>query len=651
MTKRKGVALAAGLLLAIIATAAACGVANTANNDAPATVSNANTGNDTPPANDSPDPPDNGEKSGDPEVTEPGAIPKGVLTPQGLKFVLPYPRGDGSLLLSMQNDHLRLDFDIRQPYYAGNIQGHRGSMVQIALSVNGLEGRRMSYYPAPLWFLEQPRPVHLLETQYKKDAPPRTLAEQTSHAGRANLKFWDRWQATVYIELARLIIPGNDPTPLADDWRMMLSTGHLVAPFAFPSGSVISRAGQTAEKMITFRLSDLPERDELDDDPVEALRADEEMFTKALKDLNTRMGAVPALSAAKLRAMSAEQRGRALRERRGKMVRIAFDGLEALKKVFPNQLFPYFGQSYFAQLATHRSLPGVPEGELPLLKAYLEACPGQAQPHFDYLVALLSAAKVDQARAHYRILVSSPLSWRKTGADIRKFWAGRMIDHGFPGEALEVMESLKKTELYADEERDGGSIEQGRSLAKSMDNHHNSWLKELEFRKEDKARGSSPRLILETTKGRIVIELFEDDAPNTVASLVSLAQKGFYDGLQFHRYVPGFVIQGGDPRGDGSGGPGYRLKSEDKNAGNRRRHFRTMVAMACSLPGKATEGSQFYICLSHNESVMGLAGKYVVVGRVIEGMENAEKLRVGDKMTKVTASNLRDHEYKPDVIK
>ncbi|MCC6465920.1 MAG: peptidylprolyl isomerase [Planctomycetes bacterium] len=171
------------------------------------------------------------------------------------------------------------------------------------------------------------------------------------------------------------------------------------------------------------------------------------------------------------------------------------------------------------------------------------------------------------------------------------------------------------------------------------------WQDELTFREED-AKKKNPRLVLETSQGKVVLELFEDDAPNTVAALVSLAQKGFYNGLTFHRFVENFVIQGGCPKGDGTGDPGYRLKSEI----SRRNHFRGMVGMACSRPKAGTEGSQFYICLSDAAMVKNLSGSYVIVGRVIEGMEAAEKLRAGDKMTKVTAENLRDHEYKPETL-
>ncbi|MCA8914495.1 MAG: peptidylprolyl isomerase [Planctomycetes bacterium] len=171
------------------------------------------------------------------------------------------------------------------------------------------------------------------------------------------------------------------------------------------------------------------------------------------------------------------------------------------------------------------------------------------------------------------------------------------------------------------------------------------WEDELKYREED-AKKTNPHLVLETEAGKIVIELFEDDAPNTVASLVNLAQKKFYDGLTFHRFVQDFMIQGGDPNGDGTGGPGYRLKSEI----SRRNHFRGTVAMARSNHPDS-QGSQFYICVSNSPDVINLSGKYVVVGRVIDGMEIVDRLRVGAKMKTVRAENLREHEYKPETLK
>ncbi|MGH7322032.1 MAG: peptidylprolyl isomerase [Candidatus Rokuibacteriota bacterium] len=127
--------------------------------------------------------------------------------------------------------------------------------------------------------------------------------------------------------------------------------------------------------------------------------------------------------------------------------------------------------------------------------------------------------------------------------------------------------------------------------------------------------------------GEIRIELFPDDAPKTVESFIALSKKGFYNGLAFHRVVPGFVAQGGDPKGDGTGGPGYTLKAEF----NKRKHVRGTVAMARSQhPDSA--GSQFYICFA---SAPHLDGNYTVFGQVVNGMEVVDQIKVGDTMKTV----------------
>jgi peptidyl-prolyl cis-trans isomerase B (cyclophilin B) len=127
--------------------------------------------------------------------------------------------------------------------------------------------------------------------------------------------------------------------------------------------------------------------------------------------------------------------------------------------------------------------------------------------------------------------------------------------------------------------------------------------------------------------GVIKIEFFPDDAPKTVENFVTLAKKGFYDGLTFHRIEPGFVIQGGDPKGDGTGGPGYKVKAEF----NKNQHVRGAVAMARSNDPDSA-GSQFYIVLAPAHF---LDGKYTVFGKVVSGMNIVDNVKKGDKMKSV----------------
>ncbi len=140
------------------------------------------------------------------------------------------------------------------------------------------------------------------------------------------------------------------------------------------------------------------------------------------------------------------------------------------------------------------------------------------------------------------------------------------------------------------------------------------------------------KAIIETDKGNIVLELFEKDAPKTVENFEKLINKGFYDGLTFHRVLPDFVIQGGCPKGNGTGGPGYSIKCETK--GNPRKHGKGALSMAHA--GKDTGGSQFFITHSPQPH---LDGVHTVFGQVIEGMDVVNKIKPKDVMRKVTVVN------------
>lgn len=130
---------------------------------------------------------------------------------------------------------------------------------------------------------------------------------------------------------------------------------------------------------------------------------------------------------------------------------------------------------------------------------------------------------------------------------------------------------------------------------------------------------------------QIVMELYPDKAPNTVANFVTLIQSGFYDGLTFHRSVPGFVIQGGDPDGNGTGGPGYSIEGEflaNDYRYNSLIHERGVVSMARGTDFNSA-GSQFFIVLS-NDNRISLDGKYASFGKVIEGMDVVDAIAAGE---------------------
>jgi len=142
---------------------------------------------------------------------------------------------------------------------------------------------------------------------------------------------------------------------------------------------------------------------------------------------------------------------------------------------------------------------------------------------------------------------------------------------------------------------------------------------------------------VETERGAIVIELYPEVAPKTVENFEKLVSQGFYNNLTFHRVVPGFVVQGGDPAGNGTGGPGYDVVGEIKPG---EKHLRGTVATARTgdevNPQRRSSGSQFYICL---EPQPGLDGQYTIFGQVISGMEAVDKIQRGDRMKKVALSD------------
>ena len=143
--------------------------------------------------------------------------------------------------------------------------------------------------------------------------------------------------------------------------------------------------------------------------------------------------------------------------------------------------------------------------------------------------------------------------------------------------------------------------------------------------------GKTYKITMETTKGEIILELYPEHAPKTVNNFVFLTKEGYYDGISFHRVISDFMVQGGDPTGSGSGGPGYRF--EDELTGNPLIHERCVISMANAGPN--TNGSQFFITHSPQPH---LNGKHTVFGKVISGQDVVDAIQQGDKMEKVTVS-------------
>ncbi len=153
------------------------------------------------------------------------------------------------------------------------------------------------------------------------------------------------------------------------------------------------------------------------------------------------------------------------------------------------------------------------------------------------------------------------------------------------------------------------------------------WKNTKEFEDNMAKQTKNRYAIIETEKGNIVLQLAEDKAPITTGNFIKLAQSGFYDGLKFHRVIRGFMIQGGDPRGDGTGGPGYTIKDEFDSS---LRHEEGVISMANAGPN--TGGSQFFITEAPQPH---LDGKHAVFGKVVQGLNIVKSIQQGDRMLHV----------------
>lgn len=181
------------------------------------------------------------------------------------------------------------------------------------------------------------------------------------------------------------------------------------------------------------------------------------------------------------------------------------------------------------------------------------------------------------------------------------------------------------------------------------------WDQEQQLRRAESQADDLPRVLLKTSKGDLVVELYENEAPQAVGNFVSLVESGFYDGLPFHRVLPGFMAQGGCPKGDGTGGPGYEIYCECYKP-EHRKHFLGTLSMAHA--GKDTGGSQFFITFRRTSH---LDGRHTAFGRVVEGLDVLEKLQridpqapsgaEPDKIVEARVVRKRDHQYQPTKVR
>jgi cyclophilin family peptidyl-prolyl cis-trans isomerase len=274
-------------------------------------------------------------------------------------------------------------------------------------------------------------------------------------------------------------------------------------------------------------------------------------------------------------------------------------------------------------------------------KAYV-AAPNTNKEVTDFLVAAL---------ADY---VSSD-NYEKAAA-LGKTLLDNKIDHKhvdlLVGIALFNTNDFEGAKQHLQVAKDKNAINQdGQRYLESADKYKEMWAKEQKIREKEDAAGNLPKVKLETSQGDVVIALLENEAPNTVANFISLVEKKYYDGLLFHRVIPGFMAQGGDPNGDGSGGPGYTIPDEVASK-DHREHFRGSLSMA-KTQAPDSGGSQFFLCFVPTSHLDGL---HTVFGRVVEGMDVLSKLHrtegipgkpEPDKIIRATVIAKRKHDYKP----
>jgi cyclophilin family peptidyl-prolyl cis-trans isomerase len=227
------------------------------------------------------------------------------------------------------------------------------------------------------------------------------------------------------------------------------------------------------------------------------------------------------------------------------------------------------------------------------------------------------------------------------------------------GAAAYNSDDYETAEKYLTRADKAGKLDrQGKDMLAELPAQKEAWAKELEIRKAEAAaeeKDQLPRVKIETSKGPIVVELFENEAPQTVGNFISLVENKTYDGLTFHRVLAGFMAQGGDPKGDGTGGPGYEIYCECHKP-DYRRHFRGTLSMAHA--GRDTGGSQFFLTF---RPTTHLNGRHTAFGRVVEGMDVLAKLQridpqnptgaAPDKIVKAEVLRKRDHKYEPTKVK
>ena len=273
------------------------------------------------------------------------------------------------------------------------------------------------------------------------------------------------------------------------------------------------------------------------------------------------------------------------------------------------------------------------------------AAPGENPELTEFLVTIVNDGV---ARDDYEPAAEAAEALLAGGFEDATFWEPA-------GMALLATNHFDRATECLQKAREAGTLGlTGEQYLSDLPDYKGFWEVEQRLRAEEAEADDLPRVHLSTTAGDLVIELLENEAPETVGNFVSLVGSGFYDGLTFHRVLPGFMAQGGCPLGDGTGGPGYMIYCES-HQDNHRKHFRGSLSMAHA--GRDTGGSQFFLTFLPTPH---LNGRHTVFGRVIEGIEVLSKIqrvdqqgdsfREPDRITEATVLRKRDHTYEPNKV-
>lgn len=303
---------------------------------------------------------------------------------------------------------------------------------------------------------------------------------------------------------------------------------------------------------------------------------------------------------------------------------------------------------------------------LPFAEAAWEETPGQNPQAAAMIYSFIEfETKRDNYEVAYRLFkkaLAAPLSEDK---QILYIFAARAAMNCMEfDDAQNWIEQARKSgilEKYVALQKDP-QVKAFVDLAANIPQLRRNWDAEKEIRRREAEAAQDPnqqlpRVEIETTKGKFVVELYENEAPNATANFISLVEKGFYDGTIFHRVLPHFMAQGGDPTGTGTSGPGYCIPCECRQP-NYRKHFRGVLSMAHA--GQDTGGSQFFLTFVPTSF---LDGRHTAFGRVIDGMPVLAELQrldpqdeknydpsTADKILRARVISKRDHDYTPKTL-